>query len=117
MSTGNKPGLPHEGENHSKPLLTVNVCLQALRQLVGIAFLVWSILAGGALLRWLLFGERNGGAYDLAQAVLGGLVAVLLWFIWRHIAQEDREHIVRTLAQWALAIALALSIKIYWPGN
>lgn len=95
----------------------MTVCVKALRQLIGLAFLVWSVFAGGALLRWLVFGERNGWIYDLAQIVLGGGVAALLCFIWRRIATEDREHIVGTLAKWALAITVALTIKIYWPGN
>lgn len=117
MSTGNKPGSHHAGEKCLKPALAVIVCVKALRQLVGLAFLVWSVLAGGALLRWLIFGGRNGFLHDLAQFVLGGFVAALLWFIWQRIANEDREHIVRTLAKWVLAIAVALTIKILWSEH
>ncbi len=115
MSIDNKPGPQPVEEKHVKPLSFVNACIKGLRQFIGLAFLVWSVFAGGALLRWQIFGNRNGWAYDLAQAILGCFVAVLLWFTWQRIARDDRDYIVGTLAKWALAIAVALTIKIYWP--
>lgn len=117
MSNENPPGVPHEGENRPKPASTANAFLKVMRQLVGIAFLVWSVFSGGALLRWLIFDERDGWIYDFAQIALGGVVAALLCFIWLRIAKEDRDYVVMTITRWALAIALALAIKIYWPEH
>ena len=117
MSAENPPDLLQEGENRPKPGSTAQACLKVMRQLVGIAFLVWSVFAGGALLRWLIFAERDGWIYDGAQIALGGVVAALLCFIWLRIAKEDRDYIVTTITRWVLAIALALAIKIYWPEH
>lgn len=89
--------------------MNVRALLKGLRRLIGIAILIWSAAAGGGLLRWLFFGERDGWGYDAAQVLLGCLVAGALWFVWWRIGEEDRDYVVATLTRWALVIAIAVA--------